>query len=36
MKANGCTVCVEAGSVGEWHTIEAGSVWEGSQIITLA
>ncbi|RPA71278.1 aldose 1-epimerase [Ascobolus immersus RN42] len=29
-------VCVEAGSVGEWTTIEGGSVWEGGQIITLA
>lgn len=29
-------VCVEAGSVGEWHTLEGGSVWEGRQIITLA
>lgn len=24
-------VCVEAGSVGSWNTLEAGDTWEGGQ-----
>jgi glucose-6-phosphate 1-epimerase len=26
-------VCVEAGSVGQWNTLEGGDTWEGGQII---
>ena len=26
-------VCVEAGSVGSWNTVEAGDTWEGGQRI---
>jgi len=27
-------LCVEAGSVAAWQTVEPGSVWEGGQVIT--
>jgi len=26
-------VCVEAGSIGQWNTLEGGDTWEGGQII---
>lgn len=29
-------VCVEAGSVKGWQTLEKGDAFEGSQVITLA
>ena len=28
-------VCVEAGSVAKFQTLEAGSVWEGGQVLSL-
>ncbi|KAF8468892.1 galactose mutarotase-like domain-containing protein [Kalaharituber pfeilii] len=28
-------LCVEAGSVTEWQTLEGGSVWEGGQVLSL-
>jgi len=31
----GLLVCIEAGAVSKWHTLEPQSVWEGSTIINL-
>ncbi|CUS08596.1 unnamed protein product [Tuber aestivum] len=31
----GLLVCIEAGAVSKWHTLEPESIWEGSTIINL-